>query len=80
MWDLKYDTNEHIYEQKQIQIQRTGKEGGEGKNWEFGISRCKLLYTGQINSKILLYSTGNYAHYPEINRNRKEYETEYISV
>ena len=27
--------------------------------WEFGISRCKLLYTGWINNKVLLYSTGN---------------------
>ena len=80
MWDQKYDMNKHIYEQKQIQTQRTGKEGGEGKNWEFGISRCKLLYTGWINNKVLLYSIGNYAHYPEINRNGKEYETEYISV
>ena len=27
-------------------------EGGEGgTNWEFGISRCKLLCTGWINSK-----------------------------
>ena len=26
--------------------------------WDFGISRCKLLYIGWIN-KVLLYSTGN---------------------
>ena len=24
--------------------------------WEFEISRCKLLYTGGINNKVLLYS------------------------
>ena len=48
MWDLQYDTNEHIYETKtSSQIQRTdlwlpwGRIVAEGK---FGISRCKLLY------------------------------------
>ena len=43
-------------------------------DWEFGISRYKLLYTGKINNKILLYSTGNYIQYPAINHNGKEYE------
>ena len=37
--------------------------------WEFGISRCKLLYTEWIN-KVLLESTGNYIH------KGKEYEKE----
>ena len=33
---------------------------GDGQvDQEFGISRCKLLYTGRINNKILLESTGN---------------------
>ena len=35
-------------------------EGWGGKDGEFGINRGKLLYTGWINNKILLYSTGNY--------------------
>ena len=36
-------------------------EGGKGeKDWEFEISRCKLLYIEWINNKVLLYSTGNY--------------------
>ena len=49
--------------------------GGEGgKDWEFGISSCKLLYIGWINDTVLLYSTGNYIQYPVINRNGKEYE------
>ena len=33
--------------------------GGVGKDWEFGIRRCKLLYIGWINNKLLLYGTGN---------------------
>ena len=50
-----------------------GEGGGEGKDWEFGINRCKLLYIGWINNKVLLYSTGNYIQYPVINHKRKEY-------
>ena len=49
-------------------------------DWEFGISRCKQLYKGWINNKVLLYSTGNYIQYPVIYHNRKEYEKEYVCV
>ena len=42
-----------------------GGWGGGGMKWEFGVSRCKLLYTEWINNKVLLYSTGSYIHYPE---------------
>ena len=31
-----------------------GEEEWGGKDWNFGISRCKLLYVGWINSKVLL--------------------------
>ena len=47
------------------------KVGGRGIDWEFGISRCKLLYIGRINNKVLLYSTGSYIQYPMINHNEK---------
>ena len=47
-------------------------------DWESGVSRCKLVYTGWINNKVLLYTTGNYIQYPVINHNGKEYENEYI--
>ena len=43
-------------------------------DWEFGVGRCKLLYIGWINNKVLLYSTGNYIHSPGINHNGKECE------
>ena len=42
--------------------------GGEGNT---RISRCKLLYTGWINSKVLLCSAGNYIQDPVINHNGK---------
>ena len=51
-----------------------GKGGGGGMDWEFGISRCKLLDIEWINNKVLLYSTGNYIQYLVINHNGKEYE------
>ena len=54
-----------------------GEEAGGGMEWEAGVSRCRLLYIGWINSKVLLYSiysTGKYIQYPVINHNGKEYE------
>jgi len=78
MWSLKYNTNEPSYEAETASpIQRTDlwlpreRAGRGGKDWEFGMSRCKLLYTGQIKNKALLYSTGNYCQYPVINHNVK---------
>lgn len=57
-------------EQKQTKTQRTdlwlrrGREGERGeRDWEFGISRCKLLYIEWINNNVLLYSTGNHIQY-----------------
>ena len=68
--------------QKQNQMQKTnlwlpkGKEGEGGTNYEFGISRYKLLYIKWINKKVLLlYSTGNYIQFPVINHNQKESES-----
>ena len=55
-----------------------GEWGGGGKDWEFGIGRCKLLYVELINNKVLLYSSGTYIQYLVINHNGKEYEKEYI--
>ena len=35
-------------------------QGGSGRDWEFGVSRCKLLHLKWINNEIMLYSSGNY--------------------
>ena len=51
-----------------------GEGVGGGKDWEFGVSRCELLYIGWISKKVLLYNTGNYIQYPVINYNGKEYK------
>ena len=34
-----------------------GGGGGKGMDWEFGVSRCKLLHLEGIISEVLLYST-----------------------
>ena len=62
MWNLKYDTNELIYEtETDSQTQRTDLwlprgwgGGGEGMDWELGVSRCKLLYREWTNHKVIL--------------------------
>ena len=52
--------------------QTYGCQGGLRKDWELGISKCKLLYTGWINNKVLLYTMENYIQYPVIKHNGKE--------
>ena len=55
----------HRYREQTIENELPKAEGvGEGKGWEFGISRCKLVYIKQINNKVLLYSTGNHIQNP----------------
>ena len=55
-----------------------GSKGGGRKDWEFGVSRYKLVYTEWINNKVLLDSTGNCIRYLVRNHNGKAYEKEYI--
>ena len=52
--------------------------GKEGMDWEFGVSRCKLLHIEWMDHKVLLDGTGNYTQCPGINHDRKEYKKEYI--
>ena len=56
MWNLKYDTNELVYEtETDSQTERTGlwlpkgRGSGGGMDWEFEISRCKLLHLHLIS-------------------------------
>ena len=60
---FRFDTST---KQKQIHRHREqicGCQGeGEGSeiNWEFGVSRCKLLHLDWLSNEVLLYSTENY--------------------
>ena len=87
MWNLKYDRNELIYETRNRltgienrHVVAKGERGLGEMEWEFGVSRCKLVYIEWINNKVLIYSTGNYIQYPVINHNGKEYKKECIYV
>ena len=77
MCNLKYDTSELITKQKQTfrhreqTVVNKGEEDGEGMEWDFGISRCKLVYTEWMKNKVVLQSTGNSIQYLEINHNKK---------
>ena len=57
-----------------------GEGCGGGKDWEFGVSRCKLLCIEWINNKVPLYNTGNYIQYPVINHNGKYKKELYICI
>ena len=52
---------------------------GGGTGQAFGMSRCKLLYVGWINNRVLLHSTGNNSQYSVMNHKGKEYESMYIN-
>ena len=40
-------------------------------DWEFGVSRCKLLHLEWKSNEVLLYSTGNYIQSPGIDYDGK---------
>ena len=66
MWNLKYGTNESIYKtetdsdtENRLAVTKGEKEGS-GRDWEFGVSRFKLLHLEWFSNEVLLYSMGNY--------------------
>ena len=65
--ELIYETETDIENRLMVAIEGSGG----GRDWEFGISRCKILYVEWINKKVMLYITGNYIQYPMINCNGK---------
>ena len=73
MWNLKHNTKKYIYETKQTYREQTCHcQGGGGwrmEDWEFGISRCKLVYTECIMNKDLPYSSGKYIQYTVVYNN-----------
>ena len=82
MYNLKYGSNEPIYETKnrlmdiENRFLAKWERRGWGIDWDFGVSRCKHLHLEWIHNKVLLYSTGNYIKSPGINHNGKEYKKE----
>ena len=58
MWNLKYNTNlQDKIRPTDIEnrlVVAQGDMGSGGKDWKFGVNRCKLVHTGWINNKVLL--------------------------
>ena len=50
----------HRHKEQTCDCVAMGEKGGGGMDWEFQVSICKFIYMEWINSKVLLYSTGNY--------------------
>ena len=50
-----FNRNRHTDIENRFVVARVDRVG-EGMDWEFGISRCKLVYRGWINHKVPLYT------------------------
>ena len=63
-WNLKYDTNEPIYKTETDSYTQKSECCCQGVrreiDREFGVGICKQLHLEGINSKLLLYVTGDY--------------------
>ena len=51
--------------------------GGNGKEWDLGVSRGKLLHFERIDNKVLPYSRGMSSS-PGIDNDGKEYKKGYL--
>ena len=54
--NISMKQNRHTDIENRLVAAKGETADGEGTDWEFGTSRCKLLYTAWINNKVLLYS------------------------
>ena len=55
-----------------------GDGGGRGMDWEFGVSRSKLLHLEWISKEVLLFRSGNYIQSLGIDHDGRKYEKNYI--
>ena len=56
----KQTHREETHIEKRLKVARM--EGGSGMDWEFGVSRSKLLHLKWISNEVLLYTTWSYTH------------------
>ena len=67
-WNLIYGTNEPIYRKETnsqtwiTDLLLPQGEGGSGMDWEFGVSRCKLLHFKQTCNEILVAQVTTHTH------------------
>ena len=77
MWNLKYSTNELPQNRNGLTdiehrlVVAKGEGGGNGMDWEFGISRGKVLHLEWRSNEVMLYGTGNSIKSPGIDHDVK---------
>ena len=71
MWNLKM-WHKWTYLQNKNRLTDIESRLVAAKDGEYGRSRCKLLYIGWINNKVLLSITGNHIQYLIIHHKGKE--------
>ena len=57
-WTYLHKRNELMFLENRLWL--SGGGGGSGMDWDFRVSRCKLLHLEWVSNEILLYSTRNY--------------------
>jgi len=58
--NLSTDQKQIMDRETRTVVAKRERERGSEMDWEFGVSRYKLLHLEQISNEALLYSTGNY--------------------
>ena len=61
-WTYLWNRNRLTDIERRLIVIKVGIE--RDMDWEFGISRCKLLHISRITNEVLLYSTGNHSQCP----------------
>ena len=51
-----------------------GEGEGSGMDWEFGVSRCKLLHLEWMSNEVIPCDTGNFIQSPGIEHDGRYYE------
>ena len=74
MWNLKNKQTNNECNKTNRLTDTENKLAVTNSEMQWGINRYTLLNIKQINSKVLLYSTGNYIQYLVITYNGKESE------
>ena len=59
MAQMNLSTEKKIMDMENRTVVSKRGGGGSGLDWEFGVSRCKLLYLEWLSNEILLYGMGN---------------------
>ena len=77
MWNLKYSTSDTIYKTETDHghgESTCGYQWGGRGEWEFGVSRCKLLHLDWLSNGVPLHSTRNYVQSLGLEHDGRQYK------